>query len=295
MKNPIKWTQWFIAYQKFNSRRDFSFERFIPLIPPKDRFWADPMSFEKDGVVYIFVEESIYSNPKGRISYFTVESSGKAKGPFTAIEESFHLAYPFIFKHDNRIFMIPTTKNNGLRLYEAKSFPSKWTHVKNITNHKRLVDSTIIKHNQLWWIFTSIPIQNEPNPLKLSIFYSNDPLSDWTEFSGKIQVPDINNSRSAGGFLKINNDIYRLSQNTGKTYGESMNINKVINFSTEEYEETVSFRINPTWLRGIKKTHTFNISEHSAVIDGKLMRNSFYRLKDYKRFFFNLGILQQIR
>ncbi|MGO9567709.1 MAG: hypothetical protein ACLP5H_09225, partial [Desulfomonilaceae bacterium] len=61
--------QWFLGY-KIGPSADMpgTFHDFNYIIPPKDRFWADPFPVEIDGKYFIFVEEFVYARNKGHIS-----------------------------------------------------------------------------------------------------------------------------------------------------------------------------------------------------------------------------------
>jgi hypothetical protein len=50
--------QWVLMYD-LNDKISTSFWRFKKIIPPRDRFWADPHVFFKDDIYYIFIEEYI--------------------------------------------------------------------------------------------------------------------------------------------------------------------------------------------------------------------------------------------
>ena len=84
-----------------------SFWRFKKIIPPKDRFWADPHVFFKDDIYYIFIEEYIYKKKKAHISLIEMQQSGKYSDPVKVLEEPFHLSYPHVFEYNGTLIHDP--------------------------------------------------------------------------------------------------------------------------------------------------------------------------------------------
>ena len=99
---------------------------------PRNCFLADPFIIEENNENFIFVEEYNFKFNKGIISVYKV-SKEKSERIGVAIEEDFHLSFPFIFKYENSYFMVPETKAKGeIRLYECEDFPLKWKFKKTI-------------------------------------------------------------------------------------------------------------------------------------------------------------------
>ena len=73
------------------------------------------------------------------------------------LEENFHLSYPYIFKFENNIYMLPETAQvNEIRLYKCIDFPMKWKFFKTIKKDIFAVDNMIFFKNNYWWLFTNI-------------------------------------------------------------------------------------------------------------------------------------------
>ena len=53
---------------------------FKKIIPPKDRFYADPFLIEFDNY-YIFIEELMYNTKKGHISVIKMDDQGNYDRP----------------------------------------------------------------------------------------------------------------------------------------------------------------------------------------------------------------------
>ena len=115
--------QWLLMYD-LRDQISTSFWRFKKIIPPRDRFWADPHVFFKDDTYYIFIEEYIYKKKKAHISLIEMQQSGKYSDPVKVLEEPFHLSYPHVFEYNGTFYMIPETQQaNSINLYECTGFP----------------------------------------------------------------------------------------------------------------------------------------------------------------------------
>ena len=150
IKNKInKWiytNQWILLYS-FNKSNNFalSFFRFKKIIPPKDRFWADPFIVHKDNQYFVFIEELLYSNNKGHISYFTIDEKDGMTKPMKILEKNYHLSYPFIFEDNGSYYMIPeTSENNTIELYKCTEFPEKWELQETLMANIKAVDATLL-------------------------------------------------------------------------------------------------------------------------------------------------------
>ncbi len=268
--------QWILFY-KFENSLSTSFSSFQKILPPKDRFWADPFIIHLDNIYYIFIEEFLYSENKGHISFFTIDESGVFSKPEIILKKSYHLSYPFIFQYDNEFFMIPeTSANNSIELYRCKNFPTEWVFEKNIMQNVAGIDSTIFFKNNKWWLFTNLIENNGASSWdELFLFYSDSPLSDnWIPHRKNPIISDVRSARSAGNFFKKNNSIIRPSQNSSKNYGYGLVFNEIENIDEETYDELIIQNILPDWNKLITGIHTFNHVNGLTIIDGKIKRKN---------------------
>jgi hypothetical protein len=273
----IFFDQWFVMFD-LCTEISTSFWRFKKIIPPKDRFWADPHIIYKDNRYYVFIEEFIFKKNKAYISVMTIDEKGNFNKPQKVLERTYHLSYPFVFEWNNEYYMIPeTASNRTIEVYKCVEFPNKWEFHSNLIDNIHAVDTTLFYYQQKWWIFTNIK-ENEgaSSHDELFLFYSNSPLSNnWYPHLRNPIVSDIRNARSAGKIFKYNGNIYRPSQNCSKSYGYGFKINQIIVLNENEYEEKEVSSIEPGWDKNIKGVHTFNNSNRLTVIDGVLRRSKF--------------------
>src|SRR5207244_6877904 len=79
--------QWFLAYRLRESR--FGDARAVPadlrgytrLMPPKDRYWADPFVLAKGDRYFVFFEELVFRNRRAHISMLEIDAAGRAAAP----------------------------------------------------------------------------------------------------------------------------------------------------------------------------------------------------------------------
>jgi len=263
--------QWVLGYNFIDSNDKFRISNINKLTPPKDRFWADPIVVEEQGVIYIFIEELIYNNKIAHLSVIKLNDDGTYSKPCKILEKNYHLSYPFVFKHEDTYYMVPeTANNNDIQLYKSVSFPEKWEFVKTLITNVKASDTTLLFYNNKWWMFTSIKkYEYGTYDNDLSIFHATDLLSDtWKPHSMNPVKRNISNSRQGGNFIKKEDEIFRISQNGEVRYGYGFNINKIKLLTESLYKEETVYSFKPnkknTKIKGI---HTYSQNERIKVYD----------------------------
>jgi hypothetical protein len=137
--------RWSVAYQFVKDWRTSVLWRSIVIKNPPNRFLADPFVIYKNGSHICFVEDYDYAKGKGRISAYEItRDKYRELGP--AIEESFHLSYPFLFEDSGQLFMCPETAEAGdIRIYRCVDFPLKWQLHRVLKSGVNAVDTSIFK------------------------------------------------------------------------------------------------------------------------------------------------------
>jgi hypothetical protein len=263
--------QWILLYN-FNKKNSISKSlfRFKKLIPPSDRFWADPHIIYKNGKYFVFIEELIYKNIKGHISVFEINEKGEMTAPEIILKKDYHLSYPFTFEHNGIFYMIPeTSENNTIELYECTDFPYKWELKKILKSNIKAVDTTILFHDNKCWMFANIKENMGASTCdELFLFYADSLLSDnWTEHPMNPIVSDVKSSRPAGSIIEINGNLLRPSQDCAKRYGYGIKINKIEKLNETEYSETETSSIYPNWDKKLKAVHTISNKGNLTFID----------------------------
>lgn len=280
IRNKFYFEQWAIIYC-FSSKAEFSTSlfRYKKILPPKDRFWADPFPYEREGKFYIFFEEYLNNTKKGHISVIEIDRKGNYSKPQIVLEKDYHLSYPFLYEENGELYMIPEKgRKKTVDVYKCIEFPLKWEFKKQLMNNIHAADSTIYKKDETYWLFCNIKenIFNSTHD-ELHLFYSDNLLSDnWVSHPQNPIISNVNLSRPAGNLFEINGITYRPSQGSAKTYGHHLNLNEVIVLNKTEYEEKTLQQIFPFWDKKISAIHTINNHKSLSVSDVQITRNKLF-------------------
>lgn len=274
MENSLYFEQWILM---FDFREDLlgSLREYRKILPPKDRFWADPHVLFKNNEYYIYFEEYLYKSKKGRISLIVMDREGNYEGPIVALEKPYHLSYPFVFKFGADYYMIPETiGNDDIELYKCVDFPSKWEFKTRLMANVKAADATLFQQDDLWWLFVNLGTKEGRSTFdKLFLFYSDELFNDnWEPHPLNPIISDIKRARPAGKIFERDGKVYRPSQNCSIRYGYGFNINEITTLNKLEYEEKIVASIEPLWDRSIVATHTFNREKNLSVIDAVIRR-----------------------
>lgn len=277
--NNLYINQWILMYDLKDSFSS-SLWRYKKIMPPKDRFYADPHIIHKDGCYYIFIEEFIFGTDRGFISVIEMDETGQYGAPKRVLERPYHLSYPFVFEHENNFYMIPETQSNRtVELYKCVEFPYRWEFAMNLMEDIRAGDATLHYQDGRWWMFANVTETRGASLAdELCIFSSENLLSnEWQPHPKNPIISDCRKARPAGKIFKHGEGLYRPGQNSSRRYGYGFQINEITRLSTDDYCEAVVSSIEPHWDSRIIGTHTFNAVDGLHMIDANYRRSRFCR------------------
>jgi hypothetical protein len=242
----------------FLSWKDFDFIKSIVLKNPDGHYLADPFILKVGAETYCFVEDYDCSKGKGSIGAYKI-SGGAPINLGIVLEEAFHLSFPYIFRHESKIYMLPESADNmDIRIYESVEFPKKWKLRTIIKENVLAADSMIFNHNGIWWLFTNInPIGGRDCCSELSIFYTDNPIDgQWVPHEKNPVIFDPSSARN-GGMVLDQDSLYRVGQiQTFGTYGGGgVSINQIVELTTSNYKEQSVLKLYPEFQQGIKGAH----------------------------------------
>ncbi|MEM8943492.1 MAG: hypothetical protein AAGC91_15175, partial [Pseudomonadota bacterium] len=266
--------QWILMYGT-GSSLDFEPASFQSIIPPKDRFWADPFVFSRRGKDYVFFEELVYREGTGHISVAEIDQAGMRSQPVTILSEPHHLSYPFLFEHAGELYMLAEAiEKRVVPLYRCEHFPEKWVLERNLLEDLSAVDPTLFFHRGLWYLFVNVaenPGSSEWD--ELFLYVSDDPIrGNWAPHPCNPVVSDVRLARPAGRILEIDGDLYRPSQDCSHHYGYGLNLNRIVRLDPEHYAEELVRKIEPRWDPKTKAVHTLSMAGNLTVIDAQRRR-----------------------
>jgi hypothetical protein len=244
--------------------------RFRPIVPPMDRFWADPHVIARDGRHYVFIEELEYARDKGHISVMEIHADGSWSTPRPVIVEDFHLSYPHLVEHDGRLFMVPETyEAKSIRVYECVSFPDQWKYIGNIIDDIVAVDATFVRYDGLWYLFAGVKEVNGASASDELFVYSSERFPDgpWRPHPLNPVISDVRRARPAGAIITHQGQLYRPSQYCGRRYGYGLNLNRIDVLTPEDYRETTVTTAFPNWRSDLRGIHTLAYGDGLTVAD----------------------------
>jgi hypothetical protein len=266
--------QWFMAY-KFNGGSNGNgavppdLEGFTRLVPPADRTWADPFPLEHGGRHYVFFEELPFAAGKAHISVMEIGADGRWSAPERVLERDYHLSYPFVFEHEGRLYMIPETAQNGtVELWRCEEFPRRWRLEKVLLEGVRLVDATLYRAAERWWMFANGAAgASRAFDDELHLFHSESLLGEWQPHPRNPVKSDVRGARPAGRLFWRAGALHRPAQICAPVYGAGLSINRVLRLTPQDYVERQVERILPDRGRGLLGLHTLNRAGALTVVD----------------------------
>ena len=258
-----------VGFQK-NTWGNLEYRKSIFIENEEGTFNADPFVIEKDNKNFCFVECFNYSEKKAKINVYELSEKGYVFLG-TALEESFHLSFPYIFEFNNEIYMVPeSSKNRDIRLYKCQNFPLDWRLQEVLIDNIDAADSMIFQKDNKWWLMTNEdPLRLNNHNYQMNLYYSENLLNgEWISHKNNPIIMDSNKARNAG-LVFDGSDLFRVSQAFGfyKKYGENFSLNKIEMLDTNNYLET-TFSVHRKFFdKHILGSHHLHSNNEFTVFD----------------------------
>lgn len=262
--------EWKIGLFKFNisdllnSKNNYLDLNISWLDNQPDYFFADPFIINFNNKYKIFAEKYINGEKIGKICELEIKNNKLNFKKDLSFIDGKHASYPYVFSHNNRLYMIPETKSLGVQniyIYNEKSEDFIFYH--NVLKNNKFSDPSIFFINNVWWIFASYGGE-------LHLWHSDKLNGKWIAHKKNPVKTDRENARGGGVIFKVDNSIYRITQNIKKKYGYNINFNKITNISNESFSETKIKTLLPNkhWAFN-KGFHHMSFSKNLFLIDAK--------------------------
>lgn len=247
-----------------NEKHPNNLQRKKMLFAPKGKEWADPFIHSEKGDFFIFAEE-IDQAGKGRI---VVIDPAKPEKSVLLFDFDFHMSYPFVFRVNDDIYMVPeSSANRSLTLYKSIDFPYQWEKKYDIFNDFAVVDATIIKFGTRWWMFANAKEYASTFNEELHIFFAEDLNGPWKPHKQNPVKNDARNTRPAGAMRIVGDKIHRPVQDCSWEYGQRMHWMEVEVLNESEFSERKLCTVNANWASRLLATHTINSDNHYKILD----------------------------
>lgn len=268
-------TQWVIVYKQAHENK------WHKLIPDSTLFQADPLLVFKDNKYYVFYEELKFEDYRGYLCAAELDiENNRLINQKVILDLDYHLSFPNVFLENGTYYMIPESEENkSVDLFECTSFPYEWKKKKTLIENIGAVDTTPLKTEDGWYLFTSEGEKPADYNDELFIYKSTDLLnSPFQKLYDEPVISDVKKARMGGNFIQKNGEIIRVSQDCAKRYGHQVKLNKVIQIENGYVEEALE-TISPT--QGAIGMHTYNQDHDLIIADMEIPRFDFYSLKRF--------------
>jgi hypothetical protein len=212
-----------------------------PIVPPPDRFWADPFIWSRDGRCWVFVEELPFEARIGRISVLELDDALRPMGSATPVlDEPRHLSYPYLFEYSGELFMVPESAGSGrIDCYRCTAFPTRWTLELSLMTGLRAADATLFEHDGRWWLLCSARAHGAHINGSLLAFHAGQPLTDrWTPHPCNPLVRDFSRGRPGGRVLpRGDGRLIRPAQDSVPRYGFGLRLMEIERLTADGYRE----------------------------------------------------------
>ena len=243
---------------------------FHPLVAPPGRFYADPFIVRSPTGAHLFVEDAPIGGGPARIAVLELDSTGRLQSaPCVALEARTHLSYPFVFQDGADWYMLPETAGTQtVELFRARRFPGDWEPFAVLLRDISASDPTLLHHDGLYWLFTTVAVSGASPSDELCLYWSESLTGPWQPHPRNPVVSDARRARPAGRILVNNGSLVRPAQDCTGGYGRRIVLNRIEVLSADEYRETPIGTIEPRWLAGVLRTHTYTVDDGMEALDG---------------------------
>jgi len=231
----------------------------VALVPPADRFYADPFLLEGDGHLHLLFEEYPYGTRRGMISVATLDESGRPGPVRPALEAPHHLSYPFAFEHRGERYLLPESAAAGrVDLYRATRLPDRWRHEATLLDGIAAYDPTLLEHDGRFWLWVATVPRGSVDADELRLYSSPNLLGPYEPHPLNPLLSDVRCARPAGAILRLGDELLRPAQDGSAGYGGQIRWRRIERLDREDYREADAGALAPPPGGRFAGLHTFN-------------------------------------
>jgi hypothetical protein len=201
------------------------------------QFVADPFMVRVDQAWHMFFETVVLTGRRrtGVISHATSQDGVTWQYQRVVLSEPFHLSYPHVFRWGADFYMVPESSAAGeVRLYRADPFPSRWVFEAVLVRGPVLLDTTVFRHEDRWWMLTATTAASDT----LALFHSTSLTGPWTEHrQSPVVRGDPHRARPAGRVIALGGRLVRFAQDCAPRYATGVRALEITRLSVQEYEQ----------------------------------------------------------
>jgi hypothetical protein len=240
---------------------------------PAHRFYADPFAITWKGRTMMFFEDLDHRTNKGIVSAIEFGDNGPIGPVMPALEEPWHLSYPFLIVHDDELWMIPESGSNlDVAIYRCVEFPGRWERHATLLSGFELADATIVRHQDRHYLFGATRDGAGGYSDTLSIFHADNLFGPWQPHARNPVLLDRASARPAGHFVQSGGRLWRPVQDCTHGYGCALGLAEITELSPTGFAQTVRHIIRPGPRWPGRKLHTLNRCGRLELIDGTMIQ-----------------------
>jgi len=291
INDKLYYHQWILGFSRTDIRSIIETRQFDPEISwlhienlRENR--ADPFIIRNmDNGYSVFYEKFFDDEKNGTIWHLQLNDKLEVLSDELLISPQHHISYPFIFKENGNIYIIPETASNSrLSVYEYNRADRSLQFKKHILDIP-ILDATFLKTDNKYWLFGVRKNNDSDHHYESWVYTADELLGEYTPHPMSPVKKGLKGTRAAGNFIEVDGTYYRPTQNCEEEYGKSIILFKMEELSLSQVAETDHMSISFSGCKQnakIKRIHTINVEDGLMVVDG--VKKTFSLRKPYLHF-----------
>lgn len=232
------------------------------------RYLADPFGIRRGDTTHVFVEAFDYRTKHAVIEHHEYGPDLDWRGQSVALTRPFHLSYPYLVEDEGEVFMIPESHQaNEIALYRAHQFPRQWVRETALLPDVPGAEASVIKHENLWWMFYTLVGPKSRGQRELHVAYANKLTGPWRRHPQNPIIDDFRGARPGGTpFSLADGSLVLPVQDCSQTYGGALRFLRLTALDPEQ----ISFERLPPRLTGDLFDETYSEGCHTLSKCGEL-------------------------
>ncbi len=221
---------------------------------------ADPFPYRHSGREWLLVEA--YGEPKGvygRIVRLDPLATTPAIEP--VIAPATHVSYPFTFEDDGISYCVPENAAAGGCVVYRLHDDGSWRAEYEILADRRLIDPTIFRHGDRWWLIATDASGGGSEALHA--FHAEALSGPWVPHRRNPIKVNRSSARPAGRPFTLGGRLYRPAQDCRVTYGGAIHVMEIEALTPETFRERIALRLEPD------RAWPYPDGLHTLVVDGR--------------------------
>lgn len=254
-----------------------------PWRPMEDRelnFAADPFPYTWRGVSGVFYERLAPPRNIGEIYFQRFDDSGPSGEPVSAIEEPWHLSYPFLIESGDQLYMLPEASTSGaVTLYRCVEFPHRWERAARLLDNIEAADATIFRHDGRFWMTSVVRDGVGGYSDTLALHYADNLFGPWRPHAHQPALVDSRFARPGGGLTRVGDELLRPVQDCSEAYGKRLAVMRIDELTPDTFRQTPLKYVEADARWPGSRLHTINRFGRLVCIDGVVIAPRFLPLR----------------